>query len=98
MKALERAEQQQALRRHPALSEAVSERDPAVPETAPPRAPRPPHEPPRAVPNGLEEHLVSLLAPTSFEAEQYRTLRHLIEQLHKSTGLSVVAISSPGVA
>ena len=98
LKALERAEQQRALGRHPAPSEAASERGLAVPETAPPRAPRSSHELPREVPNGLEEHLVSLLAPTSFEAEQYRTLRHLIEQLHKSTGLSVVAISSPGVA
>jgi capsular exopolysaccharide synthesis family protein len=41
---------------------------------------------------------VSLLAPTSFEAEQYRALRHLVEQLHKSSGLSVIAVSSPGVA
>jgi capsular exopolysaccharide synthesis family protein len=48
--------------------------------------------------DGLEEHLVSLLAPTSFEAEQYRALRYLIEQLNKSTALSVVAVSSPGVA
>jgi capsular exopolysaccharide synthesis family protein len=48
--------------------------------------------------DGLEEHLVSLLDPTSFEAEQYRALRHLIEQLHKSTDLSVVAVSSPGAA
>ncbi len=48
--------------------------------------------------SALEEHLVSLLAPTSFEADQYRALRHLIEQLHKSAELSVVAVSSPGVA
>jgi len=46
----------------------------------------------------LDEHLVSLLAPSSFEAEQYRALRHLIEQLHKSRELSVVAVSSPGAA
>jgi len=98
LKALERAEQQQAFRRHPVPLEATSERGPGVPETAPHQAPRASLELPRAVPDGLEEHLVSLLAPTSFEAEQYRTLRHLIEQLHKSTGLSVVAISSPGVA
>jgi capsular exopolysaccharide synthesis family protein len=44
----------------------------------------------------VEEHLVSLLAPASFEAEQYRALRHLVEQLHKSANLSVVAVSSPG--
>jgi len=44
----------------------------------------------------LEEHLVSLLEPASFEADQYRALRHLIEQHHKSSDLSVVAVSSPG--
>jgi succinoglycan biosynthesis transport protein ExoP len=49
-------------------------------------------------PNGLEEHLVSLIDPTSFEAEQYRALRHQVEQLQRSMGLSVVAVSSPGVA
>src|SRR5437016_3100932 len=43
----------------------------------------------------LDEHLVSLLKPTSFEAEQYRALRHLIEHLHRTTKLSVVAVSSP---
>ena len=39
---------------------------------------------------------MSLLAPTSFEAEQYRALRHLVEQLHKSADLSVLAVSSAG--
>jgi len=43
----------------------------------------------------LEEHLVSLLTPTSFESEQYRVLRHMIEQLHRSADLSIIAISSP---
>jgi len=43
----------------------------------------------------LDEHLVSLLKPTSFEAEQYRALRHLVEHLHRTTDLSVVAVSSP---
>ncbi|PYN06030.1 MAG: hypothetical protein DME06_19000, partial [Candidatus Rokuibacteriota bacterium] len=98
-KALEQAAQEQARRRHPAPSEPMRERGPAVIETELPEAPRASGlEPPRAVADGLEEHLVSLLAPTSFEAEQYRALRHLIEQLHKSTDLSVVAVSSPGGA
>jgi protein-tyrosine kinase len=44
---------------------------------------------------GLEEHLVSLLAPSSFEADQYRALRHTIEHLHRVSELSVIAISSP---
>jgi capsular exopolysaccharide synthesis family protein len=46
----------------------------------------------------LDELLVSLLAPASFEAEQYRVLRHRIEEFRKSAGISVVAVSSPTVA
>jgi capsular exopolysaccharide synthesis family protein len=41
-------------------------------------------------------HLVSLVAPTSFEAEQYRMVRHVVERRHQETGLSVVAVTSPG--
>ena len=93
--ALERAAQEQALR---PPSEPRSEPGPIVPEPLRYEVPRPSFERPRAASDGLEEHLVSLLEPTSFEAEQYRALRHLIEQLHKSTALSVVAVSSPTVA
>lgn len=115
-RALERAEQERALR-GPAL--------PAEPTTspaqeAPASEPQPVGEasravqspfrasravaprdiaPPREERGGtLEEHLVSLLSPASFEAEQYRTLRHTIEQLHKSAELSVIAISSAAAA
>ena len=42
-------------------------------------------------------HLVSLLDPRSFEAEQYRVLRHLVETLRKGANLQVVAVTSPGV-
>jgi len=45
----------------------------------------------------LDGHLVSLVTPATFEAEQYRALRHMIEELHASSGLSVVAVSSPTV-
>jgi protein-tyrosine kinase len=49
-------------------------------------------------PKGIDQHLVSLLAPTTFEAEQYRSLRHTVEQLHRDPGaLSLVAVSSPAV-
>jgi capsular exopolysaccharide synthesis family protein len=48
-------------------------------------------------PEGVEEHLVGILAVDSFEAEQYRTLCHLVGQLHKEAGLSVIAVSSPAV-
>jgi capsular exopolysaccharide synthesis family protein len=39
----------------------------------------------------LDERLVSLLAPSSVAAEQYRGLRHVVEESHKH----VVAITSP---
>jgi capsular exopolysaccharide synthesis family protein len=42
-----------------------------------------------------EQHLVSLVAPTSFEAEQYRILRHAVEQWHRDGGLRVLAVTSP---
>jgi len=43
----------------------------------------------------LDDRLVSLTAPSSFEAEQYRALRHVVEQLRRSSGLTVIAVSSP---
>jgi capsular exopolysaccharide synthesis family protein len=45
----------------------------------------------------VDSHLVSLVAPAGLEAEQYRALRHLVEQRHKAGDLSVIAVSSPGV-
>jgi capsular exopolysaccharide synthesis family protein len=50
--------------------------------------------PPMSTPTGVDNHLVSLLASHSLEAEQYRTLCHLVEQLHEKVELSVIAISS----
>jgi capsular exopolysaccharide synthesis family protein len=47
--------------------------------------------------DGVEEHLVSLLTPTSFEAEQYRALRHMVEQMHKDADLHALAVTSPAV-
>ena len=44
---------------------------------------------------GDQAHLVSLLHPHSFAAEQYRALRHLLEQEHRAATLSIVAVSSP---
>ena len=77
----------------------------AVP-TAPPVAPRAPRDslapPPPTKPlkslAGVEGHLVSLLDPTSLLAEPYRVVRHLLEQLHRTAQVSVVAVSSAGVA
>lgn len=45
----------------------------------------------------VESHLVSLVAPSGLEAEQYRALRHVVEQKHKTQALSVIAVTSPGV-
>ena len=43
----------------------------------------------------VDAHLVSLLAPSSFVAEQYRTLELRVEHLHKASNLSIVAVTSP---
>src|SRR5262245_39467059 len=43
----------------------------------------------------VDAHCVSLLQPTTFEAEQYRTLRYMVEQAHQKANLHTVAISSP---
>ena len=45
----------------------------------------------------LDERLVCLTAPTSLEAEQYQALRLKLESLHRSRGVGVMAITSPGV-
>jgi protein-tyrosine kinase len=79
---------------------------PAAP-SAPPAGPASQVGTPRRRPTGprrsatitgeVEDHLVSLVSPSGLEAEQYRALRHLVEQRHKNQALSVVAVSSPGV-
>ena len=43
--------------------------------------------------DAVDEHLVSLVDPTSIEADQYRTLRHAVERKHGTKKL--VAITSP---
>jgi Mrp family chromosome partitioning ATPase len=45
----------------------------------------------------MDEHLVSLLAPASFEADQYRLLRDRLEVLRDEGRLQVVAVTSPAV-
>jgi len=112
-KALERAEQEGALRRATPPPEPASAPGPVAPapDPVPAQVPQSIFTRPRSAAAGpvraawpeesahqLEEHLVSLLAPTSFEAEQYRALRHTIEQLRRSAELSVIAVSSPVAA
>jgi capsular exopolysaccharide synthesis family protein len=47
--------------------------------------------------DGVDDHLVSLVAPAAFEAEQYRALRYAVEQFHELRNLRIVAVSSPSV-
>ena len=54
-------------------------------------------KPPADSAGSVDDHLVSLVAPAAFEAEQYRALRHIVEQLHQTRDLRIVAVSSPGV-
>ncbi|HEY6362279.1 MAG TPA: CpsD/CapB family tyrosine-protein kinase [Vicinamibacterales bacterium] len=44
----------------------------------------------------IAEPLVSFTAPSSFEAEQYRTLRHLVERKTREDRSQVLAVTSPG--
>jgi protein-tyrosine kinase len=94
-KALEQAKRDQALRPE-ALSEPArrKEASPAESRRTEPAAVQPPVVDPT---DGLDEHLVSLVTPAAFEAEQYRALRHIVEQLHKESDLKVIGVSSPGM-
>lgn len=98
-RALEQAEHERVLRlrAHGAAAVAVA----VSPDGEPPRAPASLAPPVPSAPAGdrraVAEHLVSLVAPSSFAAEQYRSLRHLVEKLHETAELSVVAVSSPAV-
>ena len=68
----------------------------AAPPAAPP-APvdRPAVGEPAITPAEIDEHLVSLVQPTSFASEQYRVLRTTVEQLHRAAGHSIFGIGSP---
>ena len=50
---------------------------------------------PVVTPGRLDDHLVSLLEPTSFAAEQYRSARLAIETFRRERGTRLVAVSSP---
>ena len=95
-KALEQAERDRALQQRGA---APTGDDPAVMPTPEVETAEPVtlQHPPADSVDGVDDHLVSLVAPATFEAEQYRALRHIVEQLHKAHDLRVVAVSSPGV-
>src|SRR6266511_2796582 len=94
-KALEQADRDRALQQGGAPRSGVPTAPPAPEvETVEPVALQPP---PADSAGGVDDHLVSLVAPASFEAEQYRALRHVVEQFHKAQDLRVVAVSSPGM-
>jgi capsular exopolysaccharide synthesis family protein len=52
---------------------------------------------PDATGAALDHHLASLLAPASFEADQYRLLRDRLDVLREEERLQVVALTSPTV-
>src|SRR3990172_2544688 len=99
LRALEQAERDRALQQGTAPESAA----PTAAPTAPPAPGAGIVEPvrvqdfPADSSGGVDEHLVSLVAPAAFEAEQYRALRHTVEQLQKARDLRIVAVSSPGV-
>ena len=61
-------------------------------------APGPAVDLPAAARGEIDEHLVSLVHPTSFASEQYRVLRHTVEQLHRIAGHSIFGIGSPSAS
>jgi len=94
-KALEQAERDRALQQGGA-SQAAGPTAPPAPEVEA-AEPVTLQQPLADSAGGVDDHLVSLVAPATFESEQYRALRHAVEQLHKAHDLRVVAVSSPGV-
>jgi Mrp family chromosome partitioning ATPase len=42
------------------------------------------------------DELVSFVAPSSLEADQYRMLRHAVERLHEEAGHNVFGVTSAG--
>jgi len=94
-RALEHAARDRALQRREAPKPPDPRASPA-PEVEPAEPVLLPQRPADSA-DGVDDHLVSLVAPATFEAEQYRALRHIVEQLHKAHDLRVVAVSSPGM-
>jgi protein-tyrosine kinase len=91
----------------PLLARMRVEVPPHVADEAPPDAATSPPAPvsntstqsrevPREI-NGIESHLISLIAPAAFETEQYRNLRTLLETARAQRQGYVVGISSPGM-
>lgn len=45
----------------------------------------------------VDPRLVSMVDPVSAAAEQYRTLRHIVEQARRAEKISIIAVSSPSI-
>src|SRR3989475_1873937 len=108
--ALERAEREDVLGTETPSSRPATDTSPSPPPAAPSRgvepaapprlgrpavdAPAPLTKPRVDRPNRAEDHLVSLFDSESWEAEQYRVLRHAVETLRKGANLQIVAVTS----
>src|SRR2546428_1202471 len=111
--ALERAEREDVLGTEPPSARPAADTPPSPPPgarsggvepAAPPRFGRPAVDAPAPLtkprvdrPNRAEDHLVSLFDSESWEAEQYRVLRHAVETLRKGANLQIVAVTSAAV-
>ena len=87
-KALQQAERDRAIGA-PTAARTIVESLPSLDVPVSLAPPLPPDEV-----EGVDEHLVSLVTPAAFEAEQYRALRHAVEMRHKRDGLTIVAVTS----
>jgi protein-tyrosine kinase len=87
--------------RPPRASEPLRSAPPPMPSPSvipfPTFPPPPPAVRTVAVSGGIDGHLVSLLDPISPKAEQYRTLRYIVEQAHRIEQVSILAVSAPTV-
>jgi capsular exopolysaccharide synthesis family protein len=81
-----------AIRRSPPASAPRVQKKPVLDMRPPVEVRAPEHDEAR---EGIDGHMVSLVTPASFEAEQYRTLRHMIEQRRASDRVSIIACTSP---
>jgi capsular exopolysaccharide synthesis family protein len=84
-------------RRRPADG-SMSAAPPAMPAAPPAPVAKAAVDGPASAPREIDEHLVSLVEPSSFASEQYRVLRHTLEQLHRTAGHSIFGIGSPSAS
>ena len=81
----------------PVPSATLAKPSPAVIQLPSVQPPSPAVRAPKALAGVIDGHLVSLLDPISLRAEQYRTLRYIVEQAHRVEQVSILAVSAPTV-